>query len=53
MGDEAFFAFLQDYYARYRGQIVTASDYFELARAHTDADLTPLLEAYFAHAGGE
>jgi hypothetical protein len=49
MGDEAFFAFLRDYYARYRWQIVTANDYFDTARAHTDVDLTPLLEAYFAN----
>jgi hypothetical protein len=49
MGDEAFFAFTQDYYATYSGQIVTASDYFETLERHTDADLTPLLEEYFAN----
>jgi hypothetical protein len=49
MGDEQFFAFLRDYYARYNGQIVTARDYFMTAREHTNVDLTPLLEAYFAN----
>jgi hypothetical protein len=49
MGDEAFFAFLQDYYTTYSGQIVTASDFFETVRRHTDQDLTPLLEQYFTN----
>ncbi|HEC23265.1 MAG TPA: M1 family peptidase [Chloroflexi bacterium] len=49
MGDEAFFAFLQDYYRTYAGQIVTARDFFEAARRHAAVDLTPLFEAYFAN----
>ena len=49
MGDKAFFAFLQDYYQTYAGQIVTADDFFATARRHTSADLDPLLQAYFAN----
>ncbi len=49
MGDEAFFAFLQDYYATYRGRMVTGRDFKELAREYADTDLTPLFEAYFAN----
>lgn len=47
IGDEAFYAFLRDYYQTYSGQIVTAADYFETLSRHTDQDLTPLLETYF------
>lgn len=49
MGDDAFFTFLQDYYATYRGKIVTAQDFKSMAQAHTDKDLMPLFEAYFAN----
>lgn len=49
MGDEAFFAFVQDYYARHRWGIVTADDFFEAARQHTEADLQPILDGYFAN----
>ncbi|NDJ36703.1 MAG: M1 family metallopeptidase [Chloroflexi bacterium] len=48
MGDEAFFAFLQDYYRTHYGGIVTGRDFFEAVRRHTSEDLNPLLEAYFA-----
>jgi len=49
MGDEAFFAFLKDYAARYRGQIASGADFFKVLRAHSSADLTPLLKKYFAN----
>jgi hypothetical protein len=49
MGDEAFFAFLRDYYQANRWQLATADDYFAAVRRHTDADLGPLLRAYFAN----
>jgi poly-gamma-glutamate capsule biosynthesis protein CapA/YwtB (metallophosphatase superfamily) len=50
MGDEAFFAFLQDYYQTNTGRIVTAQDFFDAVRRHTDANLNPLLERYFSTA---
>lgn len=48
MGDEAFFAFLRDYYATYSGQIVTAREFKLMAQRHSDEDLAPLFRAYFA-----
>ncbi len=47
-GDEAFFAFLKDYTAAYAGQVATTRGFFDLLRRHTSADLTPLLQEYFA-----
>lgn len=49
MGDQAFFAFLRDYYRTYQWQTVTADDFFAVVRRHTDEDLSPLLWAYFAN----
>jgi hypothetical protein len=49
MGDEAFFAFVRDYYETFRWRMVTADDFFAAARRHTGEDLAPLLEAYFAN----
>lgn len=48
IGDEAFYAFLQAYYLEYAGEIVTAEDFFNTLRQHTDADLSPLIQVYFA-----
>jgi aminopeptidase N len=48
IGDEAFFAFLRDYADTYAGQIVTSDDFFDLLAEHTDADIQPLLDEYFA-----
>ncbi|MGC9358632.1 MAG: M1 family aminopeptidase, partial [Anaerolineae bacterium] len=48
MGDEAFFAFVQDYRNQYESKMATKSDFLNTARAHTDVDLTPLFQAYFA-----
>ena len=47
MGEEAFFAFLQDYYNQGRGKIVTANDFFRILRSHTSADLSDLINQYF------
>lgn len=47
VGEESFFSFLKDYTARFSGQIATGADFFEVLRAHTTADLAPLLSKYF------
>ena len=35
IGDEAFFAFVRDYYARSNGRIVSANDFFNILDLHT------------------
>ena len=47
IGDEAFFAFLQDYLAQGRGKIVTANDFFRILSPHTGADYSDLVRQYF------
>jgi hypothetical protein len=47
IGDEAFFAFLQDYLAQGRGRIVTAGDFFRLLNEHTRTDYSDLVRQYF------
>lgn len=47
IGDEAFFAFLQDYLSQMNGKIATPQDFFAVLRQHTSADLSDLLQAYF------
>jgi len=47
IGDEAFFAFLQDYLAQSRGKIVSAADFFRILREHTSADFSDLVRQYF------
>ena len=47
IGDEAFFAFLQDYLAQERGKIATSEDFFRILRQHTTADLSDLIKQYF------
>lgn len=49
MGDAAFLAFLQDYYARNRGRIATSSDFFALLAEHTSTDYSDLIRAYFVY----
>jgi aminopeptidase N len=49
MGEEDFFAFLRDYYARGKGRFVTAADFFKVLERHTDKDITPLLKEFFRH----
>ncbi len=47
IGDQAFFAFLKDYAAKYAGQVALSSDFFTLLDQHTQVDLTALLKRYF------
>jgi len=47
MGDADFFAFVKAYREANEGRIATRDDFFAAVRAHTDADLTPLLDTYF------
>jgi hypothetical protein len=47
IGDDAFFAFIQDYLAQMRGDIATTPDLFRILRAHTSADLSDLIALYF------
>jgi len=47
VGDEAFFAFLQDYATRFAHQIATAQDFFSILQEHTSVDLSDLKGAYF------
>ena len=47
IGNEAFFAFLQDYVSTYTNQIATGNDFFRILAGHTDADFGPLLTIYF------
>ena len=50
IGDEAFFAFLQDYSTQMNGKIATPQDFFTILRQHTSADLSDLIAAYFTNA---
>ncbi|NOY99964.1 MAG: hypothetical protein GXP40_12330 [Chloroflexi bacterium] len=47
IGDEAFFAFLQDYLSRESGRIATPDDFFRILRQHTDADFSDIVGTYF------
>ncbi len=47
MGDRDFFAFLKDYATQYSRQRATSADFFATVRAHTSADISDLLRAYF------
>jgi hypothetical protein len=47
IGDQAFFAFLQDYAHKKTHDIGTASDFFQILRGHTTQDLSSLLGEYF------
>jgi Peptidase family M1 domain len=47
MGDEAFFAFLKDYYTQYDGKHVTGADFFRVLREHTSMDISDLMKKYF------
>jgi transcriptional regulator with XRE-family HTH domain len=47
MGDEAFFAFLRDYYESKGKQLSTAEDFFAVLFRHSDVDISSLLEEYF------
>ena len=47
IGDEAFFAFIQDYCAQERNNIATGDDFFRILDEHTDADYSDIVRAYF------
>ena len=47
IGERAFFAFIQDYFAQYRGKIATTGDFFRVLDAHTDVDYSDIVRAYF------
>ena len=47
IGDEAFFAFLQDYLAQGNGKIVTANDFFRILSTHTSTDTSDIIRQYF------
>jgi len=49
IGDEAFLAFIQDYYARNRGRIATADDFFAILAEHTSTDYSDLVRSYFTY----
>jgi hypothetical protein len=46
MGDEAFFNFLRDYYARHYGQVATADSFFATLAGHT-TNADDLIRTYF------
>jgi hypothetical protein len=47
LGDQAFYAFLQDYLKQENGRIATADDFFRILRADTQVDFSDLLKKYF------
>lgn len=47
VGDQVFFAFLQDYAARYAHGHATARDFFVMLRQHTNADFSDIMREYF------
>ena len=47
IGDEAFFAFLQDYLAQNRGKIATSKDFFRILKEHTSTDYSDIVRQYF------
>lgn len=47
IGDEAFFAFIQDYLAQSRGKIVTSNDFFHILATHTSTDYSDIVRQYF------
>lgn len=52
MGDEAFLAFFQEYARHYAGRLANTAGALELLHAHSQKDLTPLMEEYFERSGG-
>jgi hypothetical protein len=47
IGDEAFFAILQDYLRQNNGRIAVSGDFFSVLREHTRTDATDLIRQYF------
>ncbi len=48
IGDDAFFAFLKDYYRENQGKIVSGDTFFALLKAHTSKNLDSLIADYFS-----
>ena len=49
LGDEAYFAFLQEYVQTYNHELVTTQDFWNMVSTYTDADLTALYTEYFQY----
>jgi aminopeptidase N len=47
IGDDAFFAFLRDYAARFANQQVTGDDFFAILQEHTTKDMSRMRSKYF------
>ena len=47
VGDDVFFAFLQDYAARFSHGRATTYDFFSVLRAHTSTDFSDIVRRYF------
>lgn len=47
IGDEAFFAFLQDYCAKKKNGIAGSDDFFHILDEHTNTDYSDIVRAYF------
>lgn len=47
IGDEAFQAFIQDYFAQNKGGIATRKDFFRILDEHTDVDYSDIVRVYF------
>ena len=47
LGDQAFFAFLQDYLAQENGKIAAASDFFRILASHASVDYSDIVRQYF------
>ncbi len=47
LGDQAFFAFLQDYLKQEDGKIATSAEFFRILRADSQVDFSDLLKKYF------
>ncbi|MFN8401807.1 MAG: M1 family metallopeptidase [Anaerolineales bacterium] len=47
IGDEAFFAFVQDYCIQEKNNIATSEDFFRILDEHTDVDYSDIVRAYF------
>ncbi len=47
IGDQAFFAFLQDYASRFAHGHATSHDFFSVLRQHTNKDFSDIMHTYF------
>ena len=47
IGDDAFFAFIQDYLLQERGKIATSNDFFRILGQHTSTDYSDIVRQYF------